>query len=177
MFVSSLPAVWPVLCCGGAAVFHLHLSRGRLTTARKWCHQEAFTTCTAHGWILWIWARDIHGCLASYPQKTANKKNEAVMNGEGCKSGCVILLSPERWKWDAGNLGSLVGVGLITKLCICDISVNVILLRYILCIWVLHSFILISEVLIINHQKIITCILLPEEIEVYLMVVSSNSFL
>lgn len=163
MFV-SLHTVWPVLCCGGAAVFHLHLSRGRFPTARKWCHQEAFAICTAHGWIWWIWARNTRGSWAPYPQKTANKKNVAIMNGEGCKSGCVILLSPERWKWDAGNLGSLVGVGLITKLCICDISVNVILLRYILCAWVRLSFwYLKCKLLIIETQ---TGTLLPEETEV-----------
>lgn len=54
---------------------------------------------------------------------------------------------------------------MITKLCICDISVNVILLRYILCIES-DSFLLISEVLIINHQNTITGTQLPEEIEV-----------
>lgn len=38
MFVSSLPTVRLVPCCRRAAVFHLPLSRGRLSTARKWCH-------------------------------------------------------------------------------------------------------------------------------------------
>lgn len=132
-FVSSLPAMQPVLCCKGSAVLHLHLPSDRLPAVGRWYRQAVFTVCTAHGWIWWIWARDTHGFWAPSSWKTENKKNEAVMNGEGCKSGCVILLSPERQKWGVGNLWSVVRVGLFWELC--DISVSVVLLRYVLCNW------------------------------------------
>lgn len=126
-FACSMPAVHPVLCCKGAAVLHLRLPRAGSPLSGVMPLANIHHLCCPWGNPFYLGQRQMWllGFFPS-PWKPANKKNEAVMNEEGCKSSCVILLSPERQKRDACNLLSVMAAALITELHICDISVSVI---------------------------------------------------
>lgn len=125
--VCSMPTVDPVLCCKGATVLHLRLPRAGSPLSGVIPLANIHHLCCPWGNSFYLgqrqtWLLGFFPC----PWKPANKKNEAVMNEEGCKSNCVILLSPERQKRGACNLPSVVAAALITELLICDISVSVI---------------------------------------------------